>query len=330
MIVLISGVVLAVILAIAWNYQRLGFPSKKITSIVESLTSQYGSGREASVYKQEGFTVPQDQPPVVESRVVQCGEDQIHYLQAGQGSHVVLLHGIGASVYTWRYMLQDLARHYTVTALDLPGFGKSSKHIAGSYGLDQQRTRLLSFLDTVGIGPARLVGSSMGATIALWMAHENPKRFSEVVALAPATNPTIVPRRLSKWIARAPYINRTLNPSTMKLILRQIIGREELLAPETVQAYLEPFLDNGDSLRTFLSAMELLGDPRLPACYEGIESRVLILQGQRDRMVSVSSVERLRSHIPCASLEFHATAGHHIMEDAPEWTVERILQFFSK
>ncbi len=317
-LVLISIGVVVATLAITWSYRYFVDPNK--TKVVP------GSEQQTSCQ----LSTEEHSPPVVESRVIQCGSDQIHYLQAGEGNHVVLLHGIGASVYTWRLIIQELARHYKVTAVDLPGFGKSSKHVAGSYGLDQQRARILSFLDAVDIGHARLIGSSMGATIALWMAHENPKRFSDVVALAPATNPALVPRRLSKWIARAPYISRTLNPATMKLILRQIIHREEILAPETVQAYLEPFLDNGDSLRTFLSAMELLGDPRLPACYEGIESRVLILQGERDRMVSVSSVQRLRSHIPHATLDIHPTAGHHIMEDAPEWTVERILGFFSK
>lgn len=264
------------------------------------------------------------------SRFVECGGDRIHYVQAGSGPHLLLLHGIGASVYSWRFVLDELTRHYTVTALDLPGFGRSSKRSGEDYGLDRQCERLIAFADQLGIDSARLVGSSMGGAIALWMAQKNPQRFPEVAVLAPATNPEIIPRRLSRVAALTPFAHRTLNRSTMKLILGQVVSRAELVVDDTIDAYLEPFQDDGDSMRAFLAALELLGDPRLPTCFRGIKSRVFVAHGDRDRMVSAKSVTRLLKHIPHAELHTHPYGGHHIMEDDPEWTVKRLLAFFAR
>ncbi|MEZ4873623.1 MAG: alpha/beta fold hydrolase [Bdellovibrionales bacterium] len=79
------------------------------------------------------------------------------------------MHGLGASVYIWRFIFKPLAKYFRVTALDLPGFGRSSKPIA-DYGLDAQSDRLLTALDRLDIKTAHFVGSSMGGALSLWLA----------------------------------------------------------------------------------------------------------------------------------------------------------------
>jgi len=262
------------------------------------------------------------------TQYLDIGGETIHFARMGRGPELVLLHGIGASLFIWRFLIQRLAQHFTVTALDLPGFGRSQKSLDADYGLEAQADRLIRFFDRLGINQAYLVGSSMGGTLSLLLAKNHPQRFQKVAALAPATNPSIVPRRLARILMRAPLTHKTLTPTTMRLILTRVISRHELIVPETVEAYLEPYLDQGVSVRTFLAAMELLGDPRLPACFSGLEPNVLLLYGAQDRLVSAGSLARLQQHLQHSNLVVHPTAGHHMMEDDPDWTFDHLLEHF--
>jgi abhydrolase domain-containing protein 6 len=277
----------------------------------------------------DAITAPAHILSELDSQFLDVGDERIHYIQTGRGPHLVLIHGIGASLFVWRYIISELANHFTVTAFDLPGFGKSSKHQNADYGLDAQRERTLFFLDSLGIGSAHLVGSSMGGTIALWLASKDPKRFEKVAVLAPATDPTFIPTRLTKLLRRMPFIHKTLNRVTMNLIMRWIYIRPELVARDTVQSFLEPYVDQEMSVKTFLAAMDLLGDRRLPNCFVQCESDVLILYGRRDRMVFGRSIDRLSKILPRSKVLFHENAGHHVMEEEPIWCAEQLLRFFA-
>lgn len=263
------------------------------------------------------------------SRYIEVGRngERIHYVQAGTGPHLVFLHGIGASLFVWRFLIPFFTDRYTVTAIDLPGFGRSHKNTRADYGLDAQRTRLLEILDALGIETCALVGSSMGGAIALWMAHADPRRFPRVAVLAPATNPTVIPLRTSRLLGYAPYAHRVVNRHTMRWIYSQVVARRDLVVHETIDAYLEPFLDEGVSARSFLSALRLLGDRRMPECFAGLTSDVLIIGGARDRLVQSRSLLRLQEILPHAKSVIHPTAGHHMMEDDPQWTAEQLLAF---
>jgi pimeloyl-ACP methyl ester carboxylesterase len=269
-------------------------------------------------------------PPMQEARHIEFEGEKVYFIQTGKGPDLVLIHGIGASIFTWRFLIQHLAKSYRVTALDLPGFGKSSKFANADYGLDAQRKRMHRFLEAIDVKKAFLVGSSMGGAIALWMAHEEPKRYPRVAVLAPATSPELIPRRLSRAMTYAPLTHKTLNAWTMRMILKQIVTKQDLINTESIEAYLEPFLDQGLSVKTFLAALQLLGDRRMPQCFEGIQSQVLIMTGDNDRMVTMKSIHRLIKFIPKAELVVSRSAGHHIMEDEPEWTLTHLLRFFSE
>src|SRR5581483_1812610 len=110
-----------------------------------------------------------------------------------QGTPILLIHGLGASLHCWHTLAPLLAEKFKVVALDLPGFGGSSKLAGQQYGLDEQAERIERFLDHINIRECYLIGNSMGGNLALWLAHRNPTRFPSVVAIAPAAHPKLVP-----------------------------------------------------------------------------------------------------------------------------------------
>jgi pimeloyl-ACP methyl ester carboxylesterase len=267
--------------------------------------------------------------PPPESKFVTVDGTRLHYIQAGQGPDLVLIHGIGASLFIWRFLFPLLQTHYRVTALDLAGFGKSDKDIKRDYGLDMQTDLLTDLLIQIGIRKALLVGSSMGGAISLWAAKKYPDRFPKIAVLAPATDSSLVPASVQAFAGAAPFFRKALNRRTMKLILSRVVSRHELITDEAVDAYLEPFLDRGESLRVFWSALNLLSDKRLPKDLNGLKTQTLIIYGERDLMVPRRSMNHLKELLPKSTLLIHREGGHHLMEDEPAWLAQELTKFFS-
>ena len=264
-----------------------------------------------------------------DARFVDLGDGgRIHYVQAGKGADLVLLHGIGASVYVWRLLFPLLQGRYRVTAFDLPGFGLSSKDRSRNLGLDSQSSAISEACSKIGIKKATLVGSSMGGAIALWMAKLEPARFERVVALAPATDSSAVPAAIRYFAVATPLLRRAMNHRTMKVFVKRVVARQDLVTDEVVAEYLKPFQhDEGSGVRAFWSATTVLSDRRLPRDLAALEVPTLIVYGSRDLLVTRRSIDRLVKVIPGAKLIVNEEAGHHIMEDDPAWTAKTIETF---
>ena len=122
--------------------------------------------------------------------------------EAGEGTPVVLLHGLTA---TRRYVVmgsKNLERHgHRVIAYDARGHGKSAP--ADRYGYDALAEDLLSVLDDRGIERAVLAGASMGAHTLVRLALEHPERAAALVVITPAYDPDTPERGLDRWDALA-------------------------------------------------------------------------------------------------------------------------------
>src|SRR3984893_5728966 len=105
---------------------------------------------------------------------------KLHYLEAGRGAPVVLLHGLGGDGSRWTPNIEPLARDFHVFALDQIGFGESDKPLA-NYHTGMLAEFLVGFLKAVGVPKAALVGNSMGAGVALYTAAKYPQVVDRIV-----------------------------------------------------------------------------------------------------------------------------------------------------
>src|SRR6516225_7569362 len=105
---------------------------------------------------------------------------KLHYLEAGRGAPVVLLHGLGGDGSRWGPNVEPLARDFHVFALDQIGFGESDKPLA-NYHTGMLAEFLVGFLKAAGIPKASLVGNSMGAGVALYTAVHYPSIVDRIV-----------------------------------------------------------------------------------------------------------------------------------------------------
>lgn len=275
--------------------------------------------------ERQGFEIGEDEGAYAE---IDDGL-RVHYVQTGRGKDLILLHGIGASTYTWRLLVPLLSKNFRVTALDLPGFGRSSKNPRRDHGLDQQSQSVLAVMDHLKIKKSYFVGSSMGGAIALWIAKNFEDRVLAVMVLAPAVHPRLLPLNLT-------ILSKVLHPSSkvlltrpvLRQILKKVVSRQELISEDTITNYLRPYAQEGAAIQTFLKATSILSDRRLPGKLKGITVPVHILWGESDQMVPRSVIQELQKQLPHASLILHPTAGHHPQEDEPEWVASQIHHSF--
>jgi pimeloyl-ACP methyl ester carboxylesterase len=122
----------------------------------------------------------------------------IHYLVDGRGPAVVLVHGLGGFAESWRHNVEHLARHATVYALDLPGFGLSGKPPT-VYRLPFFAAVIRGFVNLMGLGRISVIGHSLGGAVAVAYASAYPAEV-ERVALIGAVVPGFHYR--TTWVYR--------------------------------------------------------------------------------------------------------------------------------
>jgi len=122
---------------------------------------------------------------LIEDRVVESCGSRIHYLTAGSGPPLVLLHGGGECALAWRWVLPELARRFRVIAPDFPGTGGSDRPPTG-YTAAMPGEFAGALLDALGIERAAVAGHSLGGLAAMQLALRDPARVSALALVASA------------------------------------------------------------------------------------------------------------------------------------------------
>jgi len=114
---------------------------------------------------------------------------QIRYDEQGDGDHaIVFLHGFNGQLGDWNLVWEQMDGCGRRLRLDVPGFG-GSIWTSADFSLPTQAQRIIELLDAKGIRRVTLVGTSMGGSLAAWLAAKHPRRVSGVVLLAPSGYP---------------------------------------------------------------------------------------------------------------------------------------------
>lgn len=133
------------------------------------------------------FHLPGARPPLLRVTDVEIPGATVRSLVAGDGpDQVICLHGLGSNKASFFETVAALTPDHTVHAIDLPGFGASSKPARGAYDAPYFARAVLAYMDAMGLDDAHLIGNSMGGRIALEVALAGPDRATTVSLLSPA------------------------------------------------------------------------------------------------------------------------------------------------
>ncbi len=256
---------------------------------------------------------------------------RLRIIDSGNGTPVVLIHGIGASLYAWRYALPPLvAAGYRVVAFDNRGFGFSDKPAHG-YSTSDYARLVVALLDSLGIASAVLVGHSMGGVIAAETALRHPDRVRGLVLIDAAGYGVSWPGVLK--IARWPFVGAIATSFRGRWITGRIL-RSTYAAPEKVteadvnQYYAPvPDPDFGLALRGVLREFRFdsLGGGRLAS----LQTPTLIVWGDGDRWISVRNGSRFAREVARNAFVVLPHTGHAAPEESHD-EVNRLLLDFLK
>ena len=272
---------------------------------------------------------------VVETSVVADGL-LVRFWRAGAGPALVLVHGLLGYSFSWRGVMPALAYENQVFAPDMPGAGFSECRAGLDFRLAGAARRLLAFLDAEGIGSCDLVGSSYGGSTAIMLAALVPSRIRSLVLVSPA-NPwsMIGTKRLALLRNPAvanvfPKLARAAHP-VHRYFVRRMWGDPELITQETLNGYIRPLTRRGvfehatKLVQTWHADMREL-ELALPKV---AEIPILLVWGDKDRVVDLRSAETMAQRLPGARIAVMEGTGHLPYEENPEGFSRILCQFLA-
>ena len=257
-----------------------------------------------------------------------------HLLRAGAGEPVILLHGLGASSYSWRFAFEELARRYEVFAPDLPGFGRTDKPRDFDYSIAGLHRWVLAFMDRLGLQKARFAGNSMGGVITLWTAMDAGHRVERMALLGTPAYPENRPKLLWPlgWPLLGRVLERALGETALRYVARTTFVDQTKVTEELIAEYLAP-LKTAAGRRAVAEFVRRAIPPDFQAriaSYATLRHPALVLAGDSDRMVDRRGAERLSRDLPRARLVYLERCGHAPQEDAPDRVIPLLRDFFAE
>lgn len=261
-------------------------------------------------------------------RLAEIDGYRVHFVEAGAGPPIVLIHGFGGHAYHYRRMAQILARNHRVIAVDLKGFGYSERDARTGLSHTDQIMMLKKLLARLGVARAVFVGHSAGGLVVMRYAATYPDAVEAAVLVASVTGDEAYNR-----MRPAPrFIARPLMPVLGKLVASQLVRaafhdpaygtaglRDEYLRPGRIRGSMDG-----------LYAMMRARRSDRPIDFSKIGMPVLLINGVQDRVVPLKSAQKIRTHIPQARLVAIDHAKHGLIDERAPECARAILDFLAE
>lgn len=261
----------------------------------------------------------------------------LRYLQAGSGKPLLLLHTIRTQLDYFQAVIPQLAQHYTVYALDLPGHGYSSIEKHAQYDEPYLRSGVIGFIEQLDLKELTIAGESIGAVLALTTSRHLPQRVTRVIA----SNTYDYDTRYADGVRRGNFfanfilfnfaipINGAIfaaleNRLFLDLILRGGLRKRRSMPKELLKEFDQAGHRKGYRYveRNVFANWRSWGQAR--AQYAGLQSQVTLVYGDDDWS---TAAERRRTAAALGTdIVTLENTGHFAFVDNPEALVAIILK----
>ncbi|MCW3003775.1 MAG: hypothetical protein JWQ20_3073 [Conexibacter sp.] len=234
-----------------------------------------------------------------------------HYVEAGEGNAVVLLHGSGAgasAATNWWRNVAALSSGYHVLAPDFAGFGDSDRGDDLPYGIELWSRQIVEFLDALSIERATLVGNSLGGWVALDIARHRPERLDGLVLMGTGGTPQSDTTAIRRHRAYEP------GREAMRELLEDFVYSTGIVTDELVEerylASVAAGAPEAYAATTAARARDRKERPVDAGALQDLAVPTLVLHGKEDQVIPVESSWQLARALPTADLHVLARCGH--------------------
>ena len=266
------------------------------------------------------------------------GDIKLHYVRAGSGDPVVLLHGWPQTWYMWRKVIPALAERYTVIAPDLRGFGESSKPVGG-YDKVTVAHDIYQLVQSLGFEKVFLVGHDMGGPTAYAYAATHPDDVRRLVILDVAL--TLDEAESLPYYKRLFHLSFHSEPD---IAVALVAGRERTYLTHFYRNCYNPGAFSHEDIDEYVAAFSAPGALRASMAHYGasdvdlaqrkelaktkLEMPVLALGGSMSfRKGVLHSCRQVANDVRGGIIE---GAAHWVAEEQPEALCEQLLAFFGE
>jgi pimeloyl-ACP methyl ester carboxylesterase len=265
---------------------------------------------------------------------------RLHYVEAGAGPLLVLLHGFPEFWYAWRrQILQLAAAGFRVFAPDLRGYNLSAKPRGVlAYGMRAVVEDVRALIQSAGVSRAHLVGHDFGAGVAWALAMRHPAVVERVVIvngphpermLRGMLNPRQLLRSWYIFFLQLPWLPELVASARDHALLIapfQRIPAEAGWSGEEYEAYRRAFEQPG-ALHAMINYYRAMLRPAGGVPLRRIQAPVLVLWGDRDPYLGRRLAKPSRKWVPHARVEILEGVGHFVQHEQPELLNRRIVDF---
>ena len=241
---------------------------------------------------------------------------KLHYLEAGRGAPVVLLHGLGGDGSRWRPNIEPLSREFHVFALDQIGFGQSDKPLANYY-TGMLAEFLVDFLKAANVGRASLVGNSMGAGVALYTAARFPHVVDKIVlADGGGFRPGGASRSSGSGASsgedavRRRQLQNSVTRDETREFFKILFHDKNLVTDTMVDEQLQMRLRSAFTITKMQEAGEKGLGSLSEAEVRGVKAPTLVVWGKYDELANPAGADRLEKAIPGSRKAIIDDCGH--------------------
>jgi pimeloyl-ACP methyl ester carboxylesterase len=256
----------------------------------------------------------------------------LNHVRMGSGPPVLLVHGLGGSWRSWEPILGPLSLHREVIAVDLPGFGASPR-LDAVPSIGKLADAVSAFIAAAGLQGIDAVGSSLGARVILELGRRGGS-VGAIVALDAGGF-------WERWERHAFYVSNLLSlgalralrpllpalahsPAGRSLLLAKLSARPAAVSPDIALQEMRSYAATPAASRLLFQLA--YREPDLGAPAGAIRAPLVIGWGRDDRVFSPSHARRALALFPDARLHWFERCGHFPQWDAPDDTVQLILE----
>jgi 3-oxoadipate enol-lactonase len=260
-------------------------------------------------------------------RFLEVDGERIHLVERGSGPPLLLVHGFPSNATAWSMVMDRLEPYFSMTAVDMVGFGQSTRRPRAPLSGEAYADRLVALLDALQLERPHVAGLSWGGSVVQRLAARHPQRVDRLVLVASISAGRILRLTTANLLGLAVAIRfPVLGRLAVRRFVSGMAGRGPV-SEDLVRGYTEPLQIRGTLavLRRFVRETAATR----PINLANIQAPTLVIVPQADRVVSPAVGAEIAAGIPPARFEPLPGTGHAVQFEAPERVAALMVDFLS-